>query len=75
LEGRIPQLPLDKENKLKEGSWKAWEIFFNFYLVFFLEEEENKCVREELIFMCEKMLFMEQMCANKRTWRENVCNK
>jgi hypothetical protein len=27
---RIPQLPLDKENKLKEGSWKAWVrgIFF-----------------------------------------------
>ncbi len=21
----FPQLPLDKENKLKEGSWKAWE--------------------------------------------------
>jgi hypothetical protein len=39
------------------------------------EEEENECVREELVVMCEEMLFIEKMCANKRTWKEVVCNK
>jgi hypothetical protein len=24
----FPQLPLDKDNKLKEGSWKTWGKFF-----------------------------------------------
>jgi uncharacterized membrane protein YczE len=24
----IPQLPLNKENKFKEGSWKVWVNFF-----------------------------------------------
>jgi hypothetical protein len=24
----FPQLPLDKENKFKEGSWKNWGFFF-----------------------------------------------
>jgi hypothetical protein len=30
----FPQPPLDKENKLKEGSWEAWEER-SFYLVCF----------------------------------------
>jgi hypothetical protein len=34
--------------------------------VFSLEEEENECVRGELIVMCEKMLFMEvKVCKQK----------
>jgi hypothetical protein len=52
------QLPLDKENKLKERSWKAWVSGIFFYFVFFLEEEDD-CVKGELIVMCEEMLFVE----------------
>jgi hypothetical protein len=33
--------------------------------VFFCGKEENECVREKLVLMCEKMLFIEKMCANK----------
>jgi hypothetical protein len=32
----FPQLPLDKENKLKEGSWKAWKKRIFCILCFFL---------------------------------------
>jgi hypothetical protein len=35
------------------------------------EEEENECEREELVLMCEKMLFMEKkLCANKEHGRK-----
>jgi hypothetical protein len=33
--------------------------------VFSGEKEENECVKEKLVLMCEKMLFMGKMCANK----------
>jgi hypothetical protein len=46
-----------------------------FYLVFSLEEEENECVKEKLVVMCEKCYLWKQMCVNKRTWREVTCNK
>ncbi len=59
------QLPLDKENKFKEGSWKAWWREFIFILCFSSKEEENECVRGDIVVMCEKMLFME----------ENVCKQ
>ncbi len=36
------------------------------------KKEENECVREELIFMCEKVLFIEKMCANKEH-RRKLC--
>jgi hypothetical protein len=36
------------------------------YRVFSLEEEENECVRENLVVMCEKVLFMEvKVCKQK----------
>jgi hypothetical protein len=39
--------------------------------VFFWEEkEEDECVRENLVLMCEKWLFMEKMCANKEHGRK-----
>ncbi len=34
------------------------------------KKEENECVREELILMCEKVLFVEKMCANKKHGRK-----
>jgi hypothetical protein len=34
-------------------------------LCFGKENEENECVRKRLILMCEKVLFMGKMCANK----------
>jgi hypothetical protein len=40
------QLPLDKENQLKDGSWKVWGKRV-FILCFSLEEENNECVRED----------------------------
>jgi hypothetical protein len=43
----FPQLPLNKENKFKEGSWEAlWGE--NFYIVI-MEEEKNEHVKGELI--------------------------
>jgi hypothetical protein len=61
----FPQLSLDKENKLIEGSWKAWVGGVLFYFVIFLEEE-NECVRRKLVVMCEEMLFMEaNVCKQK----------
>jgi hypothetical protein len=35
-----------------------------------METEENECVKEKLVFMCEKLLFMEKMCANKKHVRK-----
>jgi hypothetical protein len=44
---------------------KEWD------LVYFREEkEENECVKEKLVLMCEKVLFMEKMCANKERGRK-----
>jgi len=38
----------------------------SFYFVFYLEKEENECVKGELIIMCEEMLFMEaNVCKQK----------
>jgi hypothetical protein len=44
----FPQLPLDKENKYKEGSWEAlgWGKI-NYFV--FLEEEKDDCVKGELV--------------------------
>jgi hypothetical protein len=33
--------------------------------VFWEEKEEDECVRENLVLMCEKRWFMEKMCVNK----------
>ncbi len=64
MEGRISILPLDKRNKLKEGSRRLTKE--EEFVCFFRKKEENECEREQLIFMCEKMLFMEKkLCANK----------
>jgi hypothetical protein len=39
--------------------------------VFFLgKKKEKECVREKLILMCEKILFMKKMCANKKHGRK-----
>jgi hypothetical protein len=45
---RFPQLPLDKENKLNEGSWETlgWGKIF---VLCFWKKEENECVKGELI--------------------------
>jgi hypothetical protein len=42
----------------------AKRSFFNY--MFFLEEEENECVRGELVVICEEVLFMEaNVCKQK----------
>jgi hypothetical protein len=71
LEGRISKLPLDKEDKFKEGSWRLTKGRGE-YLVFGKEKEENECVRIRLIIMCGKVLFMGKMCANKSMERNCV---
>ncbi len=42
------------------------------------KKEENDCVRRKLVFMCERMLFMKKMCANKEHGKKlcvaNSCN-
>jgi len=70
---RFPQFPWDKENKFKQGSWKKCEGEIFFYLVSSLEEEENVCVRGELVVMFEEMLFMEaNVCKQKSMERSCV---
>jgi hypothetical protein len=32
--------------------------------------EENECMRGKLVLMCERMLFMKKMCANKEHGRK-----
>ncbi len=34
------------------------------------KKEENECVKKKLVFMCEKLLFMEKMCAKKEHGRK-----
>jgi hypothetical protein len=55
---------LDKENKLKEGSWRLTKERGVSY-VLGKEKEENECVRKRLVLMCGEVLFMKKMCANK----------
>ncbi len=31
------------------------------------KKEENKCVKEELVLMCEKVLFMKKMCVQTKS--------
>ncbi len=57
MEGRISILPLDKGNKLKEGSRRLTK---EEEFVCFFRKEENECEREKIVFMCEKKLFMEK---------------
>jgi hypothetical protein len=76
LEGRISKLPLDKENKLKEGSWEAYQKKEWTLCVFFWgKKEDNEYVRGELILMCERMLFIKKKVCKQRAWKEVVCNK
>jgi hypothetical protein len=70
LEGRISILPLDKGNKFKEGLRRLTKEE-EFVCFFFKKKEENECGREELVLMCEKMLFMKKnLCANKEHGRK-----
>jgi hypothetical protein len=64
LEGRISKLPLDKENKLKEGSRRFTKERGVFY-VLGKEKEENENVREKLVLMCGRLLFIKKMCVKK----------
>jgi hypothetical protein len=54
--------------RLIKGEW---------YLVCFFQgkKEENERVTKKLVFMCERMLFMEKMCAKRKAWKEVVCSK
>jgi hypothetical protein len=50
----------------RKGHGKLGEKKFLGYLMFFSwEEEENECVKGDLVVVCEEMLFME----------ENVCKQ
>jgi hypothetical protein len=56
----FPQLPLNKENKLKEGSWKVLRRIFFGILCFFLGGGG------ELVIFCEEIFFMEKnVCKQK----------
>jgi hypothetical protein len=77
LEGGISIFPLDKGNKLKEGSRRLTKeeefvCFFRkkkeeFVCFVWKKEEENECEREELLLMCEKVLFMEKKCVQTKS--------
>jgi hypothetical protein len=66
----FPQFPMDKENKLMEGSWKMW-VKRVFILCFSLEEGENECVKGALVIMCEEMLFMEENVCKQKSMEGN----
>jgi hypothetical protein len=73
LEGKISILPLEKGNKLKEGSRKLTKQ--EEFVCFFPKKEENECGKEKLVLMCEKVLFMKKkLCANKEHGRK-LCVK
>ncbi len=75
MEGRISILPLDKGNKLKEGSRRLTKEE-EFMCFFRKRKEENECGKEELVLMREKMLFMEKKIVCKQiTWKVVVCSK
>jgi hypothetical protein len=59
------QLPLDKVNNLKEGSWRRTEKREE-YLVFCEGKEEKENMENRLVLMWENVLFMKRkICANK----------
>ncbi len=74
MEGRILKLPLDKGNKLKEGSWEAYQVWMvNVFLGERLEDERGEGIcKRELVLMCKRMLFMKERCANKEHGRKCV---
>ncbi len=75
MEGRISTTSIG-QGKQAQGGVMGSLGRREFYLVCFpWEEEENQYVREKLVVMCEELLFMEKMCANKRAGKEVVCNK
>jgi hypothetical protein len=60
----FPQLPLDKENKLKEGSWEDYFCFW--------EEEESKCVRGKTNLLCvKKCCSWKQMVCKQKNMKES----
>jgi hypothetical protein len=65
LEGRIFKLPWDKENKLKEGLKGVLRRERNILFFGGKKKEEKRNVKERLVLMCGKVLFMKKMCANK----------
>jgi hypothetical protein len=81
LEGRISKLPLDKGNKLKEGSWEAYQVcgWYVFFKARGNKRGKGVCEKKPLVLTCERRLFMEKMCANKEHGRKlcvaNSCNE
>jgi hypothetical protein len=70
LEGRIFQ-PSIRQDEQVEGGVMGGLPREEWYLVFFPgRNEENECVKEEIVLMCEKVLFMGKMCANKEHGRK-----
>ncbi len=63
MEGRILKLPLDKENKLKEGSWKCTKEGEE-YLVFWGKEKggEWKCEKEISSYVWKGVVHEKDVC-------------
>jgi hypothetical protein len=70
LEGKISKLPLDKENKLKEGHGRLTKGGLVFCVFFPGKKEENEGVKEKLVLMCERMLFMKK-CVQPKSMERN----
>jgi hypothetical protein len=63
--GKDFQLPLDKVNNLKKGSWGRTEEREE-YLVFVEGKEKKESMEKILVLVWEKMLFMKRkICAHK----------
>jgi hypothetical protein len=50
LEGKISKLPLDKDSKLKEGSWRCTKEKKKYLVFGGKKKEENESVRKGLVF-------------------------
>ncbi len=59
MEGRISTTSIRQGEQVQGEVMKSLCGNSLVYLVFFLEEVGNDCVKGKLIFMCEEVLFME----------------
>ncbi len=74
MEGKISTTSIGQGKQVQGGVMESLgEKNFLVPCVFSWEEEENECVRRELIVMCEKILFMEEnVCKQKSIERSYV---
>jgi hypothetical protein len=72
--GKDFQLPLDKVNNLKEGSWRCTEEREE-YLVFCGRKGEGKYGKEISSYVGKVVVHEKEKYVQTRAWKEVVCSK